>query len=157
MLSRLEPQRIVVASTAPQVRYPDCYGIDMADLRNLIAFQAVMSLLYEDGRQGLVEEVYTRCQAKLDGEYFENEVRALYAPYRAEQISERIAKLLRPPDLQWKGELVLVFQSIETLREALPQHQGDWYFTGNYPTSGGNRVVHQAFVNYIQGLQGRGY
>lgn len=157
MLDRLEPKRIVVVSSAPQIRYPDCYGIDMAKLGDLIAFQAAISLLRETKQENIIDDVYDRCLAMVDRPLVEqqNMVKDIYRPFTAQRISDRIAELLTPPDI--RAEVKLVFQSIEGLRTACPDHTGDWYFTGDYPTPGGNRVVNRAFINWRQGKNVRAY
>jgi amidophosphoribosyltransferase len=157
MLDRLEPRKIVVVSSAPQVRYPDGYGIDMARMGDLAAFQAAISLLHETKQDNIIDDVYDRCLAMVDkpiGEQY-NAVKDIYRPFMAEQISKRIAELLTPPGIQ--AEVRLVYQSIEGLHAACPDHTGDWYFTGDYPTPGGNRVVNRAFVNWRQGKKERAY
>lgn len=157
MLDRLEPKRIVVVSSAPQIRYPDCYGIDMAKLGDLIAFQAAISLLKETKQENIIDDVYDRCLAMVDRPLAEqqNMVKDIFRPFSAQRISDRIGELLTPPDI--KAEVRLVFQSIEGLRAACPDHTGDWYFTGDYPTPGGNRVVNRAFINWRQGKNVRAY
>ena len=159
ILSRLNPKRIVIASTAPQIRYPDCYGIDMSELGKFIAFEATMELLKEHGREDLIREVYQRCiaQVGLPADQVVNEVRLLYDQFKPEEISARIAEFVRPRDVDWKGEVMVIYQTIENLHAALPAHKGDWYFTGRYPTPGGNRVVNQAFINYYEKNEGRSY
>ncbi|MGH8018485.1 MAG: amidophosphoribosyltransferase [Opitutaceae bacterium] len=159
ILSRLNPKRIVIASTAPQIRYPDCYGIDMSELGKFIAFEAAVDLLRETGRESLLRDVYERClaSAKLPSGEQENQVKRLYDQFTADEISSRIAKLVRPKDVPWKGEVIVIYQTIESLHAALPDYTGDWYFTGRYPTPGGTRVVNQAFVNYYEKHQGRSY
>jgi amidophosphoribosyltransferase len=159
ILTRLNPKRIVVASTAPQIRYPDCYGIDMSELGKFIAFEAAVELLKEQGREGFLRELYERCldQTQLPPDQVTNQVRALYDQFSAEQISARVAQFVRPRDVEWNGEVVVIFQTIENLHAALPNHRGDWYFTGHYPTPGGNRVVNQAFINYYEKNEGRSY
>ncbi|MBS1583141.1 MAG: amidophosphoribosyltransferase [Bacteroidetes bacterium] len=157
MLDRLEPKRIVVVSSAPQIRYPDCYGIDMAKLGDLIAFQAAISLLKETKQENVIDDVYDRCLAMVDRPLAEqrNMVKDIYRPFTAQRISDRIGELLTPAGIG--AEVKLVFQSIEGLRAACPDHTGDWYFTGDYPTPGGNRVVNRAFINWRQGKNVRAY
>ncbi len=157
MLDRLGPKKIVVVSSAPQIRYPDCYGIDMAKIGDLIAFRAAIQLLEENNLEHIVDETYSRCKEQLQrgGNEMKNFVRMIYQPFTAEQISNKIADLVRPDDLQ--AELQIIFQKIEDLHAACPNHRGDWYFSGNYPTPGGNRVVCKAFVNYIEGVNERAY
>jgi amidophosphoribosyltransferase len=157
MLDRLGPKKIVVVSSAPQIRYPDCYGIDMAKIGDLIAFRAAIQLLEENNLEHIIDETYTRCKEQLNagGNEMKNYVRMIYQPFTAEQISAKIADLVRPEDL--KADLQIIFQKIEDLHAACPNHRGDWYFTGNYPTPGGNRVVCKAFVNYIEGINERAY
>lgn len=159
ILSRLEPKRIVIASTAPQIRYPDCYGIDMSELGKFVAFEATIDLLREQGREELVREVYERClaQAEKPAEQMVNEVKRLYDQFTPEQISARIAQLVRPRDIKWQGEVIVIYQTIENLHAALEGSTGDWYFTGKYPTPGGFRVLNQAFINYYEKASGRAY
>ncbi len=157
ILDRLQPKKIVVVSSAPQIRYPDCYGIDMAVLNKFVAFEATMSLLRENGREELISDVYARCQQELlkPKEEQVNLVKELYAPYTDQQVSDKIAQMIRPADL--KADFELIYQSIEGLHAACPDHKGDWYFSGNYPTPGGNKVSNQAFVNYMEGNNRRAY
>jgi amidophosphoribosyltransferase len=160
ILARLAPRKIVIVSTAPQIRYPDCYGIDMSELGKFIAFEAAVALLKEQGRGELLRDVYQACReevAKPAGAELENRVRAVYEPFRPEEIAARIAQLVRPPGVEWNGPIEIIFQKIENLHAALPRHPGDWYFTGRYPTPGGYRVVNQAFVNYYEQNEGRSY
>lgn len=159
ILTRLNPKRIVIASTAPQIRYPDCYGIDMSELGKFIAFEATIALLKERGQTGLIREVYHSCleQLALPPAQMQNEVRRLYDPFTADEISAKIAELVAPTDLDWKGEVVVIYQTIENLHRSLPESTGDWYFTGHYPTPGGIRVVNQAFVNYFEDSDARSY
>ena len=147
ILDRLHPKKIVMVSSSPQIRYPDYYGIDMARLEEFCAFRATMALIEERGMWQLVNDVYLACKKVLN----ENCVRALYEPFTVEEINEKIVEMLRPKDMQ--APIELVFQSIEGLHEACPNHPGDWYFTGHYPTPGGTRLVNQAFVNYIESKQ----
>ncbi|WP_027137968.1 amidophosphoribosyltransferase [Gaetbulibacter saemankumensis] len=157
MLDRLGPKRIVVVSSAPQIRYPDCYGIDMANLESLIAFRAALELLKDAGNYGIVEEVYKKCieQTDLDDKHVQNFVKEIYDPFTDEQISDKIAELLSPEDIN--AEVKIIFQPVENLHKACPEHLGDWYFTGNYPTNGGNRVVNRAFINFYEGNNERAY
>lgn len=157
MLDRLSPKKIVVVSSAPQIRYPDCYGIDMANLEGLVAFRAALALLKDQNKMNLVEEVYTKCKAQenLSDHEVKNFVKEIYAPFTAEQISAKISELLS--DKEINAEVVIIFQTIENLHKACPQNLGDWYFTGNYPTDGGNRVVNQAFINFYEGKNERAY
>ncbi|MGV9013214.1 MAG: amidophosphoribosyltransferase [Flavobacteriales bacterium] len=157
MLDRLEPKKIVVVSSAPQIRYPDCYGIDMAKMGDLAAFQAAISLLKETKQENIIDDVYDRCLAMVDKPITEqtNVVKDIYRPFTAEQISKRIGELLTSPEI--KAEVNIVYQSIEGLHAACPDHTGDWYFTGDYPTPGGNRVVNRAFINWRQGKNVRAY
>lgn len=157
MLDRLSPKKIVVVSSAPQIRYPDCYGIDMANLEGLVAFRAALALLKDQNKMNLVEEVYTKCKAQenLNDHEVKNFVKEIYAPFSAEQISAKISELLSEKEIN--AEVVIIFQTIENLHKACPQNLGDWYFTGNYPTDGGNRVVNQAFINFYEGKNERAY
>ena len=157
ILDRLGPKRIVVASSAPQIRYPDCYGIDMARLGDFIAFQAAISLIKERGMDHLIDEVYERCKAQvaLPKEENVNQVKAIYEPFTTEELNDRISQLLTPEGM--KAEVKIVFQSIEGLHEACPNNTGDWYFTGDFPTPGGHKVVNRAFVYYVEGSNERAY
>ncbi|AWI10422.1 amidophosphoribosyltransferase [Ereboglobus luteus] len=157
MLARLQPKRIVIASTAPQIRYPDCYGIDMSELGKLIAFEAAISLIKERGQTPLLQEVYQLCRDEVARNGTVNHVAKIYDGFTPEEISARIAELVRPRKLDWKGELSVIFQTIENLHKAVPNHTGDWYFSGNYPTPGGYRIVNQAYVNYYEKSEGRSY
>ncbi len=157
MLDRLGPKRIVVVSSAPQIRYPDCYGIDMAKMGDLAAFRAAIALLKETKQENIIDDVYDRALAMVGRPLTEQEnvVKEIYRPFTPERISDKIAELLTPEDS--RAEVKLVFQSIEGLHAACPGHTGDWYFTGDYPTPGGNRVVNRAFINYMQGRNVRAY
>lgn len=157
ILDRLEPKSIVVASSAPQIRYPDCYGIDMAKLGDFIAFRATMELLRDTKQTHIIDEVYRLCreQIGLPDNAMENHVKKIYKPFTPQQISQKIAEMVTPAGI--KAKVSVVFQSIENLHLALPEHQGDWYFTGDYPTPGGNRVVTQSFINYMEGRNERAY
>jgi len=159
ILSRLHPRTIVIVSTAPQIRYPDCYGIDMSQLEKFIAFQAAVTLLREAGEATLLDEIYKKCQEDLatPGVHQINHVKVLYKRFTAMQISEKIAELVSPQIPDWKGQIKVIFQSIENLHNSLTVPCGDWYFTGDYPTPGGYRVANQAFINFYEKRQGRSY
>lgn len=157
MMDRLHPKKIVVVSSAPQIRYPDCYGIDMANLESLIAFRAALELLKDNNSYNTVERVYNKCKAQvdLDDKEVENFVKEIYAPFTDEQISDKISELLSNDSLN--AEVKIIFQTVENLHKACPKNLGDWYFTGNYPTVGGNRVVNRAFINFYEGNKERAY
>ena len=157
ILDRLEPKKIVIVSSSPQIRFPDCYGIDMAKLSDFIAFQATIALLKETGKENVINEVYkkSKAQQKLQKEEIVNYVKEIYKPFTAEEISIKIAQLLKAKEL--KAEVEIIYQSIENLHLACPNHKGDWYFTGRYPTPGGNKVVNTSFINYIEGKDVRAY
>jgi len=157
MLDRLGPKKIVVASSAPQIRYPDCYGIDMAKITDFIAFTATIELLKETHQYEILNEVYRKCKAqeKLPKEQIINYVKEIYELFTTEQISAKIAQLVTPAGC--KAEVAVVYQSVEDLHQAIPNHTGDWYFTGNYPTPGGNKVVNRSFINFIEGRNERAY
>jgi len=157
MMDRLNPKRIVVVSSAPQIRYPDCYGIDMAKLEGLIAFQAAIDLLKERNLYHIVDDVYKKCKAqeKLKDAEVVNFVTEIYAPFTDTEISNKIAELLHPEDI--KAEIKIIFQTVANLHLACPKNLGDWYFTGDYPTPGGNRVVNRAFMNFYEGKDARAY
>lgn len=151
ILDRLHPGRIVIVSSSPQVRYPDCYGIDMSRMGEFIAFKAAMSLLEERGMQHVAEEVYEKCrnQDSVESGRIENYVKAIYAPFSDDEIADKISEMLTPSFV--KAEVKIVFQTVNDLHSAIPAHSGDWYFSGNYPTPGGTRLVNKAFVNYYEG------
>ncbi len=157
MVDRLGPKRIIVVSSAPQIRYPDCYGIDMSRMGDFIAFQAAVGLLADTGNAGKLQEIYNQCkEAEDNGKLHEqNFVKGVYSSFTAEEISRKIAKMLRHEEVN--AEVDVIYQSIEGLYDACPHNQGDWYFTGNYPTPGGNRVANRAFMNYMEKQEGRGY
>ena len=157
ILDRLGPKKIVVVSSAPQIRYPDCYGIDMAVLNKFIAFEAAIALLKEKGKENLLDELYEKALAEYEKPKEEqvNVVKEIYAQFTSEEISAKIAQLIKPSDL--KAELEIIYQSVEGLHDACPEHTGDWYFTGNYPTPGGTRVSNKAFINFMQGKNVRAY
>ncbi len=158
MLDRLNPKKIVVVSSAPQIRYPDCYGIDMARLEHLIAFNAALELHKDRGNEGIVDEIYKKCKAELEKEdknEVVNQVKALYDPFTDEEISEKISEILTHESLN--AEVKIIFQSVDDLHLACPKNLGDWYFTGDYPTAGGNKVVNRAFVHFYEGNPARAY
>ena len=157
ILDRLHPKKIVIVSSAPQIRYPDCYGIDMAKLEEFIAFKATLELLKETNQYHIVEEVYIKCknQDSLEEHLIENYVREIYNPFTADQISAKIAQMLKTETIN--ADINVIFQSIENLHIACPKNAGDWYFTGNYPTIGGTKVVNRAFVNFYEGKNKRAY
>jgi amidophosphoribosyltransferase len=157
ILDRLKPKRIVVVSSAPQIRYPDCYGIDMAKMGDFIAFEATIQLLKETGQEQIIQDTYEACKKELllKKEEMVNRVKAIYKPFTADEISAKIANLLTPEGMN--AEVRLVYQTIENLHKAVPNHTGDWYFTGDYPTPGGNKVVNKAFMNYVEGSSERAY
>ena len=157
MMDRLNPKRIVIVSSAPQIRYPDCYGIDMAKMEGLIAFRAALELLKERNQYHIVDEVYAKCKAQenfLDTEVV-NYVTAIYEPFKPQEISDKIAEMLSSPEI--KAEVKIIFQTVKNLHIACPKNLGDWYFTGDYPTPGGNRVVNRAFMNFYEGKDARAY
>ena len=157
ILDRLKPKKIIVVSSAPQIRYPDCYGIDMARLDKFIAFNAAIELLKDQGKESVIQDVYKKCkdQQHLSKEEMVNYVREIYKSFTPEQVSTKIAELLKPEDCN--AEVEIVYQSIENLHKACPNDLGDWYFTGNYPTPGGNRVVNGSFINFVEGKDERAY
>lgn len=157
ILDRLGPTKIVIVSSSPQIRYPDCYGIDMAKLSDFIAFRAAIQLLRDTGKQNVIDKVYKVCKEQEDipKEKVINYVREIYKPFTPEQISVRIARMLKTNEI--RADLEIIYQSIENLHKATPEHTGDWYFTGNYPTPGGNKVVNQSFINFIEGKNKRAY
>jgi amidophosphoribosyltransferase len=157
MLDRLNPKKIIVVSSAPQIRYPDCYGIDMAKLGDFIAFEAAICLLHDRNMQSTIDFVYRKCkeQLLLPKEQVKNYVKEIYAPFTDEEISAKIAVLLKPKTVNAAVEII--YQKVENLHIACPNHTGDWYFTGNYPTPGGNKVVNRAFVNWVEKKNERAY
>ncbi|HSZ85115.1 MAG TPA: hypothetical protein VK787_03745 [Puia sp.] len=157
MLARLKPQKIIVISSAPQIRYPDCYGIDMSKLGDFIAFRAAIELTKDTGKENCLKDLYNKCkELQRTGQlHTENVVKHLYKPFTTQQISDKIAQLITPPET--KIPVQVIYQTIESLHEACPTNTGDWYFTGNYPTAGGNRVVNKAFINFMEGKNVRGY
>ena len=157
ILDRLGPKKIVIVSSAPQIRYPDCYGIDMSRMGEFVAFNAAIELLKEEGKEDLIQDVYQRCKAQvnLPLDKIENFVKDIYRPFTAEQISKKIAEIVRPDDID--AEVEVIYQSLEDLHYACPGSLGDWYFSGDFPTPGGMRVVNNAFINYIEGNNKRAY
>ena len=157
ILGRLEPKKIVIVSSAPQIRYPDCYGIDMARLEDLVAFQAALALHHERGAYHIIKEVYEKCltQVALSDDKVVNYVKEVYAPFSDEEISDKIRDLLLPKN--FASEVAVIFQTVDNLHKACPKNLGDWYFTGDYPTNGGNRVVNRAFINFYEGNKERAY
>jgi amidophosphoribosyltransferase len=158
MLDRLSPKKIIIVSSAPQIRYPDCYGIDMAKLEDFVAFQAAVSLLKERGiYQDTMDSVYKKCkdQSEYASQAEENYVKAVYDSFTYEEVSERIAHLLSNESIH--SEVKVIYQTVEKLHEACPKNLGDWYFTGDYPTKGGNKVVNKAFMNFYEGKNDRAY
>ena len=151
--------RIVIVSTAPQIRYPDCYGIDMAEQGKFIAFQAAIALLKERGMIKVVDDTYQACLAELKKpkNQMQNAVKAIYAPFTDEELSNKVAQLITPDNSAWKGEVKVIYQTISNLHQALGDEFGDWYFSGDYPTPGGFAVVNRSFVNFYRGKGGRGY
>ena len=157
MLGRLGPKKILVVSSAPQIRYPDCYGIDMSKLGDFIAFRAAIALLKDRGMENVLTDLLQRCK-ELENTHelhIENVVRQIYKPFTPEEISAKIAELITPKELDTPVEVI--YQTIEDLHDSCPTNTGDWYFTGNYPTPGGNRVCNKAFINYMEGKNVRGY
>ena len=157
MLARLSPKKIIVVSSAPQIRYPDCYGIDMSKLGDFIAFRAAIDLWKDNGEEHKLDEIYQQCKElqRTNQLHVENVVRQVYKPFTTEEISNKIAQLITPAEV--KIPVQVIYQTIEDLHDSCPTNTGDWYFTGNYPTPGGNRVVNKAFINYMEGKNVRGY
>lgn len=157
ILDRLGPKKIIIVSSAPQIRYPDCYGIDMSRMGEFVAFNAAIELLKEQGKEDLIQDVYQRCKAQvnLPLDKIENFVKDIYRPFTAEQISKKIAEIVRPDDID--AEVEVIYQSLEDLHYACPGSLGDWYFSGDFPTPGGMRVVNNAFINYVEGNNKRAY
>lgn len=157
ILDRLDPKKIVVVSSAPQIRFPDCYGIDMAKMGDFIAFEAAISLLKDRKMEHVIKEVYNKCkeQTHLPKEQIKNYVKEIYAPFTDEEVSAKIAELLTPPNINASVEII--YQTVDNLHKSCPNNLGDWYFTGNYPTPGGNKVVNKAFINWVEGKNERAY
>ena len=157
ILDRLHPKKIIIISSAPQIRYPDCYGIDMSKLKDFVAFQAMIELVKNRKLENKLDEVYAKCKAQenLPKEQLQNYLIELYALFSNDEISDQIAKIITPPEIN--AEVEVIFQTIENLHSACPDNLGDWYFSGNYPTPGGNKVVNKAFMNYMEGNENRSY
>jgi len=155
LLDNLNPKKIVIISSAPQIRFPDCYGIDMSKMKDFVAFRAVLSLLIDEGKEYLLEEVLEKCLTDQNKINEVNHVKELYACFSYDQVSQKIAEIIKPKEM--KAELEVVFQTVEGLHKACPDHLGDWYFTGDYPTKGGNGVVNTAFINFMKGVEVRAY
>ncbi|MFN4083483.1 MAG: amidophosphoribosyltransferase [Bacteroidia bacterium] len=157
ILDRLHPKKIIIVSSSPQIRYPDCYGIDMSRMKDFVAFQAMIQLLKENNMEQLLQDVYQKCKNQMNKpkEEIENYVKLLYDPFTEEQISKKIAQIITPHDIE--AEVDIIYQSIENLHIACPNNLGDWYFSGNYPTPGGNKMVNKAFINYMEGNVARAY
>jgi amidophosphoribosyltransferase len=157
ILDRLGPKKIIIVSSAPQIRYPDCYGIDMSRMGEFVAFNAAIALLKDQGKEDLIQDVYERCKAQvhLPLDKIENFVKDIYRPFTAEEISKKIAEIVRPEDIN--AEVEVIYQSLEDLHYACPGSAGDWYFSGDFPTPGGMRVVNNAFINYVEGSNKRAY
>lgn len=155
LIARLKPKKVVVASSAPQIRYPDCYGIDMSKMHEFVAFRALLGLLEDTGKKGLLDETYLKCQENINTASPANFVQSLYKEFTAQEITNKIAEIVKPESMT--SELEVVYQSIENLHKAIPNHLGDWYFTGNFPTNGGHKVVNKAFSNFMEGKKVRAY
>jgi amidophosphoribosyltransferase len=155
MLDRIGPKKIVIVSSAPQIRFPDCYGIDMSRMGDFVAFRAMTALLKDHGKDYMLGEVYERCIRARGHQSQLNYVKQLYEQFTDEEISRKISEIVRPVDM--KAGLEVVFQTVENLHKACPHHSGDWYFTGNYPTPGGMKVVNRSYVNYMEGKLVRAY
>lgn len=157
IFDRLSPKKIIIVSSAPQIRYPDCYGIDMSRMQEFVAFRAAIELLKESGQEHIIKETYEKCRASAKKPLHEvqNEVKAIYAPFTDDEISAKIAHILKPKHIF--SDVQILYQSIDNLHQASPKHTGDWYFSGNYPTAGGNRVVNRSFMNYFEGVDRRAY
>lgn len=157
ILDRLDPKKIIVVSSAPQIRFPDCYGIDMAKMGDFIAFEAAIQLLKDQGKEQLIQDIYKKCKEQIDlpKEQIKNYVKEIYEPFTDDQISAKIGELLTPEDIN--AEVQIIYQTVDNLHKACPNNLGDWYFTGNYPTPGGNKVVCRAFINWMEGVNERAY
>ena len=156
MLEKLSPKKIIIVSSAPQIRFPDCYGIDMSKMKEFVAFRALLELLKENDKEYMLEMVYEKCNmSKITGEPSPNYVNELYNQFTYEQVTNKISEIVTPEDLTCPVDVI--YQTVEGLHQACPNHLGDWYFTGDYPTNGGNKVVNKAFVNFMEGKEVRAY
>ena len=157
ILDRLSPKKIIIVSSAPQIRYPDCYGIDMSRMNDFIAFRALIALLKDHNKEHLLQEVYEKCKAEVakSGGATVNHVKELYAQFTVEEISAKISEIVRPKQI--KADVQVIYQTVENLHIACPKNLGDWYFTGDYPTAGGTRIANKAFINYMEGSEQRAY
>jgi amidophosphoribosyltransferase len=155
LLNKVSPKKVVIVSSAPQIRYPDCYGIDMSKVKEFVAFRAMLALIKENGMENLMEEVYNKCIAGLSQKNVPNYVKELYAPFTYDEVSQKIGEIVTPSYMN--AEVQVVYQTVDNLHKACPHHIGDWYFTGNYPTPGGNKVVNKAFINFMEGKYVRAY
>ena len=155
MLDKIEPKKIIIVSSAPQIRYPDCYGIDMSKFKDFIAFRAALALIEDRGIEHKLDEVYDDCVKSIKDAFPENHVKKIYDLFTYEEISQKISAIVKPPEV--KAEVQIIYQTIDDLHKAIPKHTGDWYFTGNYPTPGGNKVVNKAFMNFMEGKLVRAY
>lgn len=155
MLSRLQPKKVVIVSSAPQIRFPDCYGIDMSKLSEFVAFRAMITLIKDQNKEHLLDEVYDQCKHALDEKAFENKVNRLYEEFSYDEISNKIGEILKPEGME--AEVEIIYQTVENLHKAIPNHKGDWYFTGHFPTLGGMKVANKSFVNYMEGKLVRAY
>jgi amidophosphoribosyltransferase len=157
ILSTLKPKKLIIVSSAPQIRYPDCYGIDMSIINKFVAFKALVELLKESGKENLIEETYQKCKEELkkSDKEISNPVKDLYDIFDYDQISDKIAEIVTPKNI--KPEIKVIYQTVEDLQTACPENNGDWYFSGNYPTPGGMRVVNKAFINFVEDVDVRAY
>ncbi|MDY7109986.1 MAG: amidophosphoribosyltransferase, partial [Planctomycetota bacterium] len=159
ILSRLNPRRIIIVSSSPPIMYPDCYGIDMSRLGRFIAFEAAIALLVERGEEALLDEIDQRCLAQADKppEKMVNHVKTIYDRFTLEELSAKVAQLVRPKTISWPGQVDVIYQRVADLRRAMPEYTGDWYFTGRYPTPGGYRVLNTSFLNWRRSVEARAY
>ncbi|GAB3830280.1 hypothetical protein GCM10028895_46120 [Pontibacter rugosus] len=157
MLDRLEPKKIIIVSCAPQIRYPDCYGIDMSRMKEFVAFRALLGLLKDNGHVDKLQKTYNKCLAAAGTPAFRetNYVQELYDMFTHYELADKVAEIVKAPDVN--ADVQVIYQTIEDLHQACPNHKGDWYFTGNYPTPGGTGVVNRAFMNFVENITGRAY